>query len=162
MAEATVLAKELARRKEKDLKQIAEELNKRICELAELTYRESSIVFNFDAGFFKTSPIKMTIPKDISKKQKKAKKQNKASSVKMIEDSKIPKQQDNMDIRGLTQAELLYVYIVNTFNNIETTVSSQTGKSREQEIILSELKDLLQQQSFVVEIDDSYMRINWW
>lgn len=160
MAQTTVLAKELARRKDEDLKNIALKLSEEICKLATINYRDSSIVFNFDAGFFKTAPFKMTIPKEFAKKVKRAKKQQKASSVKLIEDSKMTK--GGTDVTGLTEAEALYVYIVNTFNNIERTMNVKEGKSKEQEIILFELKDLLQQESFKVKIEESYMEINWW
>lgn len=171
------LAKVLAKRKDEDIEQSAEQIAKKICQLAELLYKESVLTFIFKKdGFFKVSASQMIPIPDIQRKQKLIAKQKYAEELENKKKSDLEEENENQslsekDIQSesnlpeaitFTEDEKIHLEIVEIFNNIATSIEGSTGFSLEQERVLKAVTEKLVAENFDVTVTEKFFEIAWW
>lgn len=154
------LAKELAKKKDENLRQIAEDLLSSICTLAQLRYKDSFFFFPFAKGnfFFKENITRMEYPKILQKKLKKKQKET-GESRETGEESVDGFVENDF----FTEGDKITMKIVDEFNEVESTIVDENSDcSREQAIVLKSISEALNLEGFKVNLTPQGLRISWW
>lgn len=149
------LARELARKKDENLRRIAEELLGDIFNLVRIRYKDAFFFFPFDKGnfFFRENIIRMEYPKVIQKKLKR----------KLSKESTECEEENAQTNNFLEEGDQLIIKIVDKFNEIESTMPDENSEySKEQAIVLECIKEALNLEGFKVRLTIQGMNISWW
>lgn len=151
------LAKKLAKKKDENLRQIAEDLLSNICTLAELRYKDSFFFFPFAKGnfFFKENITRMEYPKILQKKLKKQRAKEASEEEETVDGV--------VENDYLTEGDKITMNIVDKFNEVESTITDETSDcSREQAIVLKSISEALNLEGFKVNLSQQGLKISWW